>query len=118
MPVSTGSGIPLSPLEIQTFAREKDRKRLTDVALKAFRNLAANWDLTNQEAAALLGVSISTWERIKRGDWGNVLSQDQLTRVSALVGIYKGLHLLFVDNMADRWMRLVNNGPVFARSTL
>jgi hypothetical protein len=45
------------------------------------------------------------------------LSQDQLTRVSALVGLFKGLALLFADDMADRWPRLANRGPLFARRT-
>jgi hypothetical protein len=45
------------------------------------------------------------------------LSQDQLTRVSALIGIFKGLHLLFADDMADRWPRLSNKGPLFNRVT-
>ena len=65
----------------------------------------------------MLGVSASTLDRIKRGSWDGELTQDQLTRVSALVGIYKGLHLLFADDMADRWPRLKNNGPLFSRST-
>jgi hypothetical protein len=38
-------------------------------------------------------------------------------RVSAMVGIYKGLHLLFADDMADRWIRLRNSGPLFANLT-
>jgi hypothetical protein len=33
--------------------------------------------------------------------------------VSALVGIFKGLHLLFADGMADRWPTLPNKGPLF-----
>jgi hypothetical protein len=90
---------------------------LTAVALKAFRKLVEHWDLTNPEAAALLGVSVSTWERIKRDAWDNYLSQDQLTRVSALTGIFKGLHLLFADDMAERWPRLENKGPLFNRSS-
>ena len=49
----------------QTFAAEGDRARLSATALKAFRRLSEHWDLTNQEAAALLGVSTSTWDRIK-----------------------------------------------------
>jgi uncharacterized protein (DUF2384 family) len=51
------------------------------------------------------------------GRWENSLSQDQLTRVSALVGVFKGLHLLFADEMADRWMRLPNKGPLFENRT-
>ena len=101
----------------QTFAAEGDRARLSATALKAFRRLSEHWDLTNQEAAALLGVSTSTWDRIKAERWEGDLSQDQLTRISAAVGIFKGLHLLFADAMADRWPRLPNKGPVFAHET-
>ena len=97
----------------QTFAEEADRERLTPAALAAVRNLAGAWRLTGDEAAALLGVSASTWDRIRAGAWRQTLSQDQLTRASALVGIYNGLHLLFADGMADRWPRLRNAGPLF-----
>jgi len=78
--------------------------------------LAKAWELSNGEASALLGVSPSTLDRMKRG-YRPTLSQDQLTRVSALVGIYKGLHLLFVDETADEWTRLPNRGPLFDRET-
>ena len=63
--------------------------------------------------AALLGVSSSTWDRIKGDAWGQALSQDQFTRVSAMIGVFKALHLLFADAMADRWVRLPNSGPLF-----
>lgn len=106
-----------SSIEVQKFSRQADRKRMTGIALKAFRRLAEEWKLSNAEAAALLGVSVTVWERIKRGAWSGELSQDQLTRVSAAVGIYKGLHLLFVDEMASRWPRSPNNGPLFNRAT-
>jgi len=102
---------PATPL--QSFAREDDRRRLTATALTAVRRLVAAWKGGNAEGAALLGVSESTWDRIKAGRWDGVLSQDQLTRASALIGVYKGLHLLFVDDMADRWPRLANKGPLF-----
>jgi hypothetical protein len=97
----------------QAFADASDRRRLTRAGLQAVRNLGECWGLTGDEAAALLGVSASTWDRIRAGSWAQTLSQDQLTRVSALVGIYKGLHLLFADDMADRWPRLANAGPLF-----
>lgn len=105
----------LSSLEPQSFSDEADRTRLSAVALKAFRSLSKRWDLGNADASALLGVSASTWDRIKRGSWDHPLSQDQLTRVSALVGVFKGLHLLFADDMADRWPHLPNRGPLFQR---
>jgi uncharacterized protein (DUF2384 family) len=100
---------------LQTFAAEADRRRLTGAAAKAVARLVESWGATNAEAASLLGVSESTWDRIKAGRWDGTLSQDQLTRASALIGIFKGLHLLFADSMADRWPRLVNRGPLFDR---
>ncbi len=106
--------MPVLP-ERQDFSDETDRVRLTGVALKAYRRLIAQWGLTGQQAAALLDVSTSTWERMKQEGKDKALSQDQLTRISALVGIYKGLHLLFADDMADRWAKLENTGPLFAR---
>jgi hypothetical protein len=102
-------------LGLQTFAQAEDRARLSATALKGFRSLCGHWGLNNAEAAALLGVSESTWDRIKRGSWGQPLSQDQMTRASAAIGLYKGLHLLFADGMADRWPRLPNNNAMFGR---
>jgi hypothetical protein len=106
-----------APSELQTFANDSDRRRLTGAAAKAVVRLAAAWGVGNAESAALLGVSESTWDRIKAGRWDGVLSQDQLTRASALIGIFKGLHLLFADGMADRWPSLPNRGPIFARQS-
>jgi antitoxin Xre/MbcA/ParS-like protein len=102
---------------LQTFSRESDRRRLTGAAVKAVLRLVDAWGGSNAEGAALLGVSESTWDRMKGGKWDGTLSQDQLTRASALIGVFKGLHLLFADDMADRWPKLVNAGPIFDRRT-
>jgi hypothetical protein len=106
-----------SPAPIQTFAEEGDRRRLTPAAVKAVLSLVEAWGSGDAKGAALLGVSESTWDRMKAGKWDGVLSQDQLTRASALIGVFKGLHLLFADGMADRWPRLPNRGPIFASTT-
>jgi hypothetical protein len=101
----------------QTFAAENDRERLSPTAIRAMKSVADHWALRGHETSALLGVSTSTWDRMSAGKWDKSLSQDQLTRVSAMVGIFKGLHLLFVDDMADRWVRLRNKGPLFDNRT-
>ena len=113
--IKFGARAPLTPIDVQNFSRGEDRARLSGVALKAFRAIVEHWALSNSEAAALLGISDSTWDRIKRGAWDQPLSQDQLTRASATIGVYKGLHLLFADEMADRWPKLSNRGPIFQR---
>jgi uncharacterized protein (DUF2384 family) len=107
---------PQTRIEPQTFAAESDRARLSEVAIKAFLALAKSWELSNAEASSLLGVSASSLDRIKRG-YRPTLNQDQMTRVSALVGVFKGLHLLFSDGTADEWVRRPNRGVLFDRRT-
>ena len=115
--LSSGFEESASPWFPRTFADEADRARLSPVALKAMKGIAEHWHLRGHEIAALLGVSPSTWDRMAAGKWEQSLSQDQLTRVSAIVGVFKGLHLLFVDDRADRWARLRNKGQLFDNRT-
>lgn len=90
------------------------RGRLTPAAVTAVVRLAELWRLTSAEICCLIGdVSERTWFRMKKGEWDGVLSQDSLTRVSALVGIFKGLRLLFSEPLADEWVRLPNKGPLY-----
>lgn len=108
---------PVGGAGLQTFSLEDDRRRFTAAAAKAVIRLSDRWSVSNGEAASLMGVSESTWDRMKAAKWQGILSQDQLTRASALIGIFKGLHLLFADSMADRWPKLPNRGPVFDRKS-
>jgi hypothetical protein len=90
------------------------RASLTPAAIDGMVRLAGYWRLTGAEACALLGdMSERTWFRMKKGEGSKPLSQDALTRVSVLVGIFKGLRLLFSLPLADQWVRLPNNGPLF-----
>ena len=112
---SSAVSLAEAPRGLQTFAADGDRGRLTGAAVKAVLRLADAWGTSNAEGAALLGVSQSTWDRMKAGTWEGTLSQDQLTRASALIGLFKGLHLLFANDLADRWPKLENRAPVFDR---
>jgi hypothetical protein len=90
------------------------RARLTSAAIEAIVRLADLWRLTGAETCQLLGdVSERSWFRMKKGAWSGALSQDALTRVSALIGIFKGLRLLFSLPLADEWVRLSNKGSLF-----
>jgi hypothetical protein len=95
---------------------EANRATLSPAAVDAFLRLSDLWHLTAKQSCALLGEgSERTWFRIKRGQWDGVLSQDALTRISALVGLYKGLHLLFSDPLADEWVFRPNSEELFER---
>lgn len=106
---------PGPPPVAPSLADPATRDRLTPAAIDGILRLAEIWRLTSAEACALLGdISERTWFRMKKGERSGSLSQDTLTRISALVGIFKGLRLLFSEPLSDEWIRLPNKGPVYA----
>lgn len=90
-----------------------DPARIARVSATAFSRVAEAWRLGGEAAAQLLDISPRTFARMKAGDWSGRLSRDQLMRVSAVTGLYKGLHLYFSDELADRWVSMRNSGPLF-----
>lgn len=92
-----------------------ERERLSPVALKSFSAIAARWRLTPTEAAALLDMSEETWAVLQAEP--QPLTEDQLTRVSALIGLHSGLAETFSEDLATRWPRLKNAGPIFRNRT-
>jgi hypothetical protein len=107
---------PGPPPVAPNLADQTTRLRLTPAAIDGILKLAEIWRLTSAEACALLGdISERSWFRMKKGERaGGSLSQDTLTRVSALIGIFKGLRLLFSEPLSDEWIRC----PTSVRSTL
>ena len=93
-------------------ARE-ERERLSQSALKGFFKLAAAWKLRDEDARELLGgLSSSTYYEWKKNP-DRVLEVDRITRISYLLGIYKALHILYGDKLADEWVHLPNTNPIF-----
>src|SRR5690606_28427820 len=78
--------------------------------VKALGRIAALWRLTNEEAAALAGVNVRTWSRMKGGSYSGSLNQDQEMRASLLVGLFKGLRLLFNGPLTYEWPKRPNLG--------
>lgn len=89
------------------------RARLTRAAVQGLARLADVWKLNAGEIALLAGFSERSWARAKAGSWPGTLSQDQMTRASTLIGIFKGLKLLFSDPLANEWVRLPNRNRLF-----
>ena len=97
-------------------ARRRDpaaRKRLSAPAMRTFLAIAKAWTLTVEEQRGLLGwPAASTFHKYKAGDVGQ-LGYDMLTRISLVIGIYKALHILYDDGLADRWPKLPNSNDRF-----
>ena len=70
-------------------------------------------ELTREEQAWLLGLSTRTLQRSTNG-MGPELNQDQLTRLSLVVGIYKALHILYDAGTAKGWLKRSNRRYPFA----
>jgi hypothetical protein len=87
------------------------------VAVKALVRVCKAWRTTAPESAKLAGVSERTWSRMRAESWEGSLSLDQTHRASAIVGLYKGLHLYFGEELADKWPKMRNRGPVFQGET-
>jgi hypothetical protein len=95
-------------------SKKHNRERLSGPAIKGFFAIAARWSLKDEDTRSLLGgVSSGTFYELKGGT-PKILDQDQLTRISLLIGIYKALNILFSQKLADAWVTLPNENPMFA----
>ncbi len=94
-----------------------ERERLSKSALKGFFKLAAAWNLRDEDARQLLGgLSSSSYYEWKKNP-ERVLEVDCITRISYLLGIYKALHIIYGDKLADEWVTLSNTNRIFEGRT-
>lgn len=103
---------------IKTPAKAHGRQDLTGPALRTFFRIADAWGLRESEQMQLLGLdSRSTLQSWKRGGVA-AIPRDALERISYVMGIYKGLHILLPQS-ADAWVRKPNQARIFGgRSAL
>ena len=105
---------PAAPVDL---ADRGVRERLSAPALKAFFNIMRRWQVRDEDARVLLGgVTNGPYYQMKR-DPDRLLDADRLTRVSLLVGIFKALHVLHSEAVADKWVQLPNANRIFGGST-
>lgn len=81
--------------------------------VKAVVRAVQAWDLTGAEAAALFDVPQATWDRMKQDTFKGRLDRDKVTRASLIIGIFKGLRLLFNGPLETQWPVLANRGAPF-----
>ncbi|OLL27836.1 hypothetical protein BTH42_30505 [Burkholderia sp. SRS-W-2-2016] len=98
--------------------RSSSEPTLTDMSaagLRAFFNIARDWDLNADEQIRLLGSpGRSTFFNWKKEPQAARLSRDTLERLSLLLGIYKALQILLPQpSAADNWIKRPNSAPPF-----
>jgi uncharacterized protein (DUF2384 family) len=93
--------------------KKNNRARLSPSAIKGLLRIATHWKLRDDDTRVLLGgISSGSFYTLKsRG--AKTLNEDQLTRISLLLGIYKALNILYSQKLADAWMALPNSNPMF-----
>ncbi len=105
---------PAAPVDLHS---KVERERLSRSALTGFFRMIERWNVRDEDARELLGgLSSSAYYEWKKNP-ERVLEVDRLTRISYLVGIYKALHLLYGDQLADEWVQLPNSNTIFGGRT-
>ncbi|HUY95025.1 MAG TPA: MbcA/ParS/Xre antitoxin family protein [Terracidiphilus sp.] len=93
-------------------SRVKTRERLSQSAVDGLFAVAEKWRLSHEKIGELLGgVPRSTLYKLRTA--AGTLRQDELTRISYIVGIYKALQILLPEEWADRWMTQPNDNLLF-----
>lgn len=94
-------------------SKRENRTRLSPSAIKGLFRIAARWKLNGNDTRALLGgISSGSFYTLK-SHHAKILDEDQLTRISLLLGIYKALNILYSQKLADVWVSLPNVNPMF-----
>lgn len=104
-----------NPAGVEALQDPDERRRMSAPAVRLFLKLADAWGLNVAQRRTLLGeISKQTYYNWQRGIVA-ALSRDQLERISLLLGVFKGLKLVFVsDENALRWLKSSNNDFEFA----
>ncbi|SDY46650.1 Protein of unknown function [Jannaschia faecimaris] len=95
-----------------------DRTRKSGPGLRAFRNIADQWGLSEIDRIAILGdpgrSTYHQWMKKAREEQPLTLPLDTLLRISAILGIHKALAILFEDqSQALVWLKGPHQGTLF-----
>lgn len=102
------------PAALVDLNAKAERERLSRSALKGFFLLADAWKLRDEDARELLGgLSSSAFYEWKKNP-DRLLEVDRITRISYLIGIYKALHILYGEKLANEWISLPNKNVIFS----
>lgn len=102
----------------QSAAPDLSSAQAAAAALRTFFNIAAAWDLSNDEQQRLLGCGRSSFFDWKAGRVRRGLDAHTLERLSHLFSIYASLQILLpIPERANAWIRRANSAPLFGGGT-
>lgn len=94
----------------------RNRKRLSGPGMRTFVRIAAEWALSTDEQARMLAAesadTYSDWVNKANSRRDLVLPVTALARISAVLGIYRALHVLFDSHQARlAWLESPHDAP-------
>jgi uncharacterized protein (DUF2384 family) len=97
-------------------SRLETRERLSQSAVDGFFAILEKWEVSIEKGGELLGGRPrSSMYKLKTA--AGTLTQDELTRISYLVGIYKALQILLPEELANLWVTQPNDDVLFGGRT-
>ena len=101
---------------VPDFSQLETRERLSQSAIDGFFAIMDKWQVPVERAGELLGgMPRSSVYKLKTA--AGTLRQDELTRISYLVGIYKALQILLPKELANQWVTRPNDNLLFSGQT-
>ena len=96
----------------------QSKARLTPCAEGGFAAIIKVWNISDEDARNLLGgISSDLYAAMKDATPHEELPEEALMRISYLIGIFKALHTVFGNSLADVWMTRPNTNEMFAGTT-
>ncbi len=118
MPTPSYPATRYTPVQPPDLASKDARARLSGSALKGFFRVVSRWTVRDEDARQLLGgVTNGPYYEMKKHPERRVLDPDTLVRISYLLGIFKALHVLHSEALADEWPSLPNSNRIFGGGT-
>lgn len=95
-----------------------NRRKLSGPALRTFLNIAREWRLNESDKLHVLGLparsTFHSWVAKTQEMRQITLPLDVLIRISAVLGIFKALQILFAaETEATAWLHTPNRAPCF-----
>jgi len=111
---ATRYDLPVPP----NLAKKSERERLSAPGLRAFFRIMEQWGVRDEDARAILGgVANGPYYAMKKAPEKRALDADTLLRISYVIGIFKALHILHGESLANEWVRLPNTNRIFGGAT-